>query len=80
MPCYPTLISSPDEVYTHNLPILAQLLESKEFEDRILGFHLEGPFISPEKGAVGCHNPKNVCSPSIEKLNQWQHLARDTCA
>ena len=36
----PTLISSPDEVYTHNLPILAQLLESKEFEDRILGFHL----------------------------------------
>ena len=72
----PTLISSPDEVYTHNLPILAQLLESKEFEDRILGFHLEGPFISPEKGAVGCHNPKNVCSPSIEKLNQWQHLAR----
>lgn len=72
----PTLISSPDEVYTHNLPIFAQLLESKEFEDRILGFHLEGPFISPEKGAVGCHNSKNVCSPSIEKLKQWQHLAR----
>ena len=48
----------------------------KEFKTRVLGIHLEGPFISPNEGAVGCHNPANVISSSIDLLNNWQILAQ----
>jgi len=38
----------------------------------ILGLHLEGPFVSREKGFVGAHNPKMVRDPDIgyvDKVN-----------
>ena len=72
----PTIISSSLDIYDHNLPIFAKLIEMEEFKGRILGLHLEGPFISPKKGAVGCHNSKNVRAPSVELLSKWQLLAK----
>lgn len=64
----PTLISAPIEVYQRNLPLIAGVLMEPEFQGRLLGIHLEGPFISPEPGAVGAHPPECVRQPDPELL------------
>ncbi len=49
----PTIITSPLEVYARNLPILARGIALPEFQGRLPGIHLEGPFISPSAGRGG---------------------------
>ena len=66
----PTVITSPTDVYKHNLPIMAEVLQKQEFRGRLLGLHLEGPFISPEQGARGAHNPEWIRKPDIAYLQQ----------
>lgn len=56
----PTLITAPLQVYLHALPIIAKVMQQEEFRNRVLGIHLEGPFISKEPGAIGCHVPSYV--------------------
>jgi N-acetylglucosamine-6-phosphate deacetylase len=67
----PTLITSPVDIYARNLPLIASALALPEFRGRLLGIHLEGPFISPEPGAVGAHNPAWTQPPDLDLL---QHL------
>ena len=71
----PTIITSPLETYQHNLPIIADVIDTFT-NPGILGIHLEGPFISKEPGAVGCHPAKYTLLPSIDLLKEWQLLAR----
>jgi N-acetylglucosamine-6-phosphate deacetylase len=66
----PTIITSPLEVYARNLPILARGIALPEFWGRLPGIHLEGPFISPQPGAVGAHNPAWVRLPDLDLLQQ----------
>src|SRR5512143_1911214 len=56
----PTLITSAAEVYAHNLPLITKVLRQEEFQGRVLGIHLEGPFISTEDGARGAHSTQWV--------------------
>jgi len=51
-----TLVTCPPDVYQRNLGIIARICARNEFRRHLLGIHLEGPFISPEKGFVGAHN------------------------
>jgi len=70
----PTMITSPAETYAHNLPLIANVMERHEFRGRLLGIHLEGPFISLLDGARGAHNRTWVTKPDIaylEKLIEW---------
>ena len=70
----PTVITSPPEVYARNLPLMARVLMQEEFQGRVLGLHLEGPFISSQPGVVGAHNPAYVQPPDrafLEKLLDW---------
>jgi N-acetylglucosamine-6-phosphate deacetylase len=70
----PTIITSPSQVYQKNLAVMANVMQTKEFRNRVLGIHLEGPFISPEYGARGEHNPQWITKPDIEylrRLNSW---------
>jgi N-acetylglucosamine-6-phosphate deacetylase len=66
----PTMITSPTEVYKRNLPIIARAINSDEFRNRLLGIHLEGPFISPKDGARGAHNPDWIRKPDTAFLAQ----------
>jgi N-acetylglucosamine-6-phosphate deacetylase len=72
----PTVITSSAAVYEKNLPKMAKIMDMPEFKGHIPGFHLEGPFISPEPGAVGAHNPEYVRKPDIDflsKLIEWSN-------
>jgi N-acetylglucosamine-6-phosphate deacetylase len=70
-----TVITSSMATYRRNLPILVGIMEKAEFQGRVLGFHLEGPFISPEPGAVGAHNPDWTQVPDIEVFKELYELA-----
>ena len=70
----PTVITSSLDTYAHNLPLMASVMARGEFHGRLLGFHLEGPFISRVPGAVGAHNPAYVRDPDVglvERLLDW---------
>lgn len=70
----PTMITSSPEVYEHNLPTMAAAIESKEFRGRLLGIHIEGPFISSQAGARGAHHAEWTRKPDVEffdKLVGW---------
>ena len=71
----PTIITSPTEIYERNLPLIADAIVSPEFQGRLLGIHLEGPFISTEPGAVGAHNPCWTQTPNIRLIERLQKLA-----
>lgn len=72
----PTIITNSLETYERNLPMLASVIDRPEFKGRLLGLHVEGPFISPEPGAVGAHNPAWVRKPDTAMLDRMQKLAR----
>ncbi|QDU62219.1 N-acetylglucosamine-6-phosphate deacetylase [Planctomycetes bacterium Pan216] len=72
----PTMITSPWAVYERNLPLIAQVMERPEFVGRLLGIHLEGPFLSPEPGAVGAHDQDLVQRPSTKRLERLLELAQ----
>jgi len=72
----PTISTAPPEVYEQNLPILAAAIESDEFRGRVLGVHLEGPFLSPEPGARGAHNPQWMRPGDLDLLKRLLDLAR----
>jgi len=70
----PTVVTGPEEMYRRNLPLLAKLLARGEFTGRLLGLHIEGPFISAKPGAVGAHNPAWVRAPDpglLERMQEW---------
>ena len=70
-----TLISSSLSVYRRNLPLIARLMEDPELDGRALGFHLEGPFLSPIPGASGIHDPHLIKKPDIPLLAHLIELA-----
>ena len=73
----PTLISSPEPVYRRNLPLLAEVMGRDEFQGRVLGIHLEGPFISPEPGARGAHVLDHIRPPDVTLLAELLDLGGD---
>lgn len=71
----PTVITSPLEVYERVLPCLARAIESAESKGRLLGIHLEGPYISPEDGARGAHPRPFTRLPSMDEFERLYDLA-----
>ena len=70
----PTVVTNPAAVYERNLPLLAGLMKQEPFRSRVLGLHIEGPFISPEPGAVGAHPPDCVQPPDatlLDRMQEW---------
>jgi len=71
----PTLITSAAGIYERNLPIIASVMDADEFQGRVLGIHLEGPFISSQDGARGAHDARWVRKPDVAYLEELIRLA-----
>ena len=72
----PTFVTGDPEVVVPNIrTIVAARKADAECARRILGLHLEGPFISSELGAVGSHPIEWVTTPSLEKFARYQDAA-----
>jgi N-acetylglucosamine-6-phosphate deacetylase len=70
---FPTVITAPYEKIVHQLKILAGALREDPLLRRMVpGFHLEGPYISPEEGFRGAHPRDAVRPPRWEELERFQ--------
>ena len=74
----PTVITSEEAVYRKVLPIFAALARSPEFSGRILGVHLEGPFISSHPGACGAHKVACIRAPDLAFMDTLITLCEGT--
>ena len=64
----PTIVTSDLALYDRNISIIKEAAEKNGLMKQIPGVHLEGPFISNQPGAVGCHNPDYVRDCDIQWL------------
>jgi len=63
----PTIVTSPRAAYA---PALANLHRTATAgEARVLGVHIEGPFISPKQ--PGTHDPAQLRLPDIREAEEW---------
>jgi len=71
----PTLTTQTDEVLLKSFKNLNELLEDSHLAQSIAGFHLEGPFISPEAGFRGAHNLEWIRDPNWEEFEKWYNAS-----
>jgi N-acetylglucosamine-6-phosphate deacetylase len=72
----PTLVSGRRDDLIRNLKVLARAAEEPFFKGSIPGFHLEGPYLSPEPGYYGCHPAQHLRKPSWKEFMEYQEAAR----
>ena len=72
---YPTVITGSSEDMQGSLRNLARAKRTITNGDAMLGFHVEGPWISPHDGPRGAHPKSHVRPPSIEEFKRFQHAA-----
>ena len=74
-----TVITVSWETYQKTLPVLArsiQLLRSDPECARIIGLHLEGPYISAVDGARGVHSKDLIRPPAIDDFDELMELSQ----
>jgi len=71
----PTLITGSHDDLIRNFKVLAQAREDAFFNGSIPGFHLEGPYLSPEPGYYGCHPAQHLRKPSWREFMEYQEAA-----
>jgi N-acetylglucosamine-6-phosphate deacetylase len=71
----PTVITGSHENLQRSFRNLAEVLKDEDIRDSVPGFHLEGPYISPEEGFYGCHPSAFIRKPSWYEFEQYQEAA-----
>ena len=74
---FPTIITSDFSRMKENFSVLVRAMEDHEIKNSILGFHLEGPYISPIDGYRGAHLKKYTRKPSWEEFLELQNAAKN---
>ncbi len=73
---YPTIITSARETICRNCGIIADAFRHIPLvRTAVGGIHIEGPFISPENGPRGAHDPAFVRLPDFDEFLEWQEKA-----
>jgi N-acetylglucosamine-6-phosphate deacetylase len=74
----PTIITASEDKIVRALGTIAQARRASPLVAHAIPFvHLEGPFISPEEGAVGAHQREFVRPPSLDEFARWQAACGD---
>ena len=64
---FATLITDSVENLAQKLTNLVKLREQDELAKQVIwGFHIEGPFLNPETGYIGAHEPQHVSKANVE--------------
>lgn len=72
----PTFVTMPKERLLKNLSIVKQAMADNMLVNAsIVGFHIEGPFISSEDGPRGAHDRDFVRDPDFSEFLQWQEAS-----
>ena len=72
----PTIITNDPKNISKRIKNIKECMKSiPSLEKSIIGFHIEGPFISPLDGARGAHAKEFVCKPDIEVIKEWQEIS-----
>jgi len=67
----PTLTTNDKSVLLKNLSLLNEAKDNPLLLGSIPGFHLEGPYISPEDGYRGAHPLQYVCKPDWNEFMEY---------
>ncbi|MFN0169431.1 MAG: N-acetylglucosamine-6-phosphate deacetylase [Bryobacteraceae bacterium] len=73
---YPTVITGGPEQMAGALANLARAKESLEEGPAMAGFHVEGPYISPEDGPRGAHPRRWTRPPGLDEFLRFQDAAQ----
>jgi len=72
----PTLITNSHENLIKNFRIIEEAARrDKQLGHSIPGFHLEGPYISPDEGYRGCHPLQYIREPGWQEFMSYQNAA-----
>lgn len=69
----PTTISCEHGQLIKCMKMVSDIINNKEDNINILGIHLEGPFLNPQK--AGAHKKQYLCNPSKSVLNSFYEAA-----
>lgn len=72
---YPTLVTESFENLCHALRTLVEAQKDPEVAHATPGFHLEGPYVSPEDGPRGAHPKAHVRPPDWDEFCRLQDVA-----
>ena len=72
----PTLVTNSYEILAHGFATLGRAIETDPVvAAAVPGFHLEGPYISPEDGPRGAHAREHVRDPDLDEFQRLQDAA-----
>jgi N-acetylglucosamine-6-phosphate deacetylase len=73
---FPTLITQSFEGILHGFQTLTRAREQDPLTRRTIpGYHLEGPYLSPEEGPRGAHPKTHIRPPDFDEFARWQEAA-----
>lgn len=73
----PTVITASRENLLKSFELLSAATSTPDVAASVPGFHLEGPYISPEKGFRGAHLEKYIRKPNWDEFTALQKIAEN---